>query len=63
MESVMDTHILSADTVMSNETHMYIVMPYCDGGDLCERVAEQMRFSEDESRYWFKQILKVGKIS
>jgi len=58
MESVMDTHILSADTVMSNETHMYIVMPYCDGGDLCERVAEQMRFSEDESRYWFKQILK-----
>ncbi len=60
-KNVMDTNILTADTVMSSESHLYIVMPYCDGGDLCMRVAEktQTRFSEDESRYWFKQILKV----
>ena len=58
----MDTHILNADTIMSNESDLYIVMPYCAGGDLCQRVAEkeELRFTEDESRFWFKQILKVS---
>lgn len=56
--SIMDTHILTADMVMSNESHLFIVMPYCTGGDLCMRVAEERRLSEDESRLWFKQILK-----
>jgi len=57
-KSIMDTHILTADMVMSNESHLFIVMPYCTGGDLCMRVAEQRRLSEEESRLWFKQILK-----
>ena len=57
-KSIMDTHVLTADMVMSNESHLFIVMPYCTGGDLCMRVAEKRRFSEDESRLWFKQILK-----
>lgn len=62
--SYMDTHVLTADTIMSNESHLYIVMPYCAGGDLCQRVAEkeETRFTEDESRFWFKQILKVGVV-
>ena len=28
-----ETHVLKADTVMSSESHLYIVMPYCDGGE------------------------------
>ena len=28
-----ETHVLKADTVMSNESHLYTVMPYCDGGE------------------------------
>ena len=58
--NIRDTHVLTADMVMSNKSHLFIVMPYCDGGDLCMRVAEQRRFSEDESRLWFRQILKVS---
>lgn len=57
--SIRDTHVMTPDTVMSNETHLYIVMPFCQGGDLCMRVAERDRFTEDVARFWFKQIIKV----
>jgi serine/threonine protein kinase len=49
---------------MCNNSHLYIVMPYCDGGDLCMRVAqmEHTRLTEDEARLYFKQILKVRSV-
>jgi serine/threonine protein kinase len=50
---------MTADTVMCDEDYLYIVMPFCRGGDLCQRVAEVDRFSEDDSRFWFRQILQV----
>mmetsp|Transcript_29568 Transcript_29568/g.63692 ORF Transcript_29568/g.63692 Transcript_29568/m.63692 type:complete len:463 (+) Transcript_29568:115-1503(+) len=58
--SILDTHILAADVIMSNETDAYIVMPFCAGGDLMQLVAEkeEMRLTEDGSRFWFRQILK-----
>jgi len=54
-----DTHVMTADTVMCDETYLYIVMPFCRGGDLCQMVAESERFSEEQSRFWFRQILRV----
>lgn len=58
--SITDIHVMTADTVMCDESYLYIVMPFCRGGDLCQRVAEVDKFSEDESRFWFRQILKVS---
>ena len=58
--SITDVHVMTADTVMCDESYLYIVMPFCRGGDLCQRVAEVDKFSEDESRFWFRQILKVS---
>mmetsp|Transcript_24824 Transcript_24824/g.44843 ORF Transcript_24824/g.44843 Transcript_24824/m.44843 type:complete len:428 (+) Transcript_24824:182-1465(+) len=60
MSLIKDTHVMSPDTIMSDESNLYIVMPYCREGDLFQRVAsvEECRLSEDESRFWFKQILK-----
>jgi len=48
--SALDTHVMTADVIMSNETHLLVVMPFCPGGDLCEKVAEspQMRLTETE---------------
>jgi len=56
--STHESHVMTSEIVMSNETHLYIVMPYCRGGDLCMRVAEQERFNEDEARFYFRQIVK-----
>eukprot|EP00804_Cyclotella_cryptica_P000773 CCRYP_001040-RA/>CCRYP_001040-RA protein AED:0.41 eAED:0.47 QI:0/0.33/0.25/1/0.33/0.5/4/0/303 len=53
-----ETHVITADTVMCDEDYLYAVMPFCRGGDLCQRVAESERLTEDQSRDWFRQILK-----
>ena len=89
-KSIIDVNVMTADTVMCDECYLYIVMPFCMGGDLCQRVAEVSlssennirqishtigdvptqtvfmiilhqvdRFSEEDSRFWFRQILKV----
>lgn len=57
----MDAHILTADIVMSDESYLYLVMPYCAGGDICTRVGltEHFRLSENESRTYFLQLLTV----
>jgi serine/threonine protein kinase len=59
-----ETHVLTADTVMCTNTHLYFVMPYCDGGDLFDRVAyaERTRLTENEARYYFEQILIVSLV-
>ena len=48
--SALDTHVMTADVIMSNETHLLVVMPFCPGGDLCELVAAspQERLTETE---------------
>ena len=56
-----DTHVMTADTVMCDESYLYTVMPFCRGGDLCQKVveSENERLTEDQSRFWFRQILRV----
>lgn len=62
--SIEETHVLTDITVMFNISHLYLVMPYCAGPerDLCMRVAaslmDQGPLTEDESRFYFKQMLK-----
>ncbi|OEU22219.1 ser/thr kinase [Fragilariopsis cylindrus CCMP1102] len=43
--------------LLSDERNLYSIMPYCDGGELFERLDLNERFSETEARYWMDQIL------
>ncbi|CAI0375321.1 unnamed protein product [Linum tenue] len=38
-------------------THLSIVMEYAAGGELFERICNAGRFSEDEARYFFQQLI------
>ncbi|CAN6461155.1 unnamed protein product [Victoria cruziana] len=38
-------------------THLAIVMEYAAGGELFERICSAGRFSEDEARYFFQQLI------
>eukprot|EP00536_Pseudo-nitzschia_multiseries_P014495 jgi/Psemu1/214888/e_gw1.714.28.1 len=51
------TNIMMPLDVLSDDRSLYSVMPYCDGGELFERLDLNERFSEDEARYWMDQIL------
>lgn len=52
-----DTNIMMPLDLISDERNLYSIMPYCDGGELFERLDLNERFSEDEARYWMDQVL------
>lgn len=43
--------------VIETETHFFIVIEYCSGGELFDHIVERNRLSESESRMFFRQIV------
>jgi hypothetical protein len=54
-------NIMMPMDLLSDDRHLYSVMPYCDGGELFERLDMEEKFSEGEARYWMYQILNVSE--
>jgi serine/threonine-protein kinase SRK2 len=50
-------NIIRFKEVFVTPTHLAIVMEYAAGGELFERICNAGRFSEDEGRYYFKQLI------
>ena len=55
-----NTNIMMPLDLLSDERNLYSIMPYCDGGELFERLDLNERFSENEARYWMDQVLNVS---
>jgi hypothetical protein len=54
-----DTNVMIPLDLLTDERYLYSVMPYCDGGELFERLDLNEQFTEDEARFWMIQILNV----
>jgi serine/threonine protein kinase len=52
-----DVNVLLPKDIMSDQRYLYSVMPYCNGGELFERLDMNERFTEPEARYWMDQLL------
>ena len=48
---------LPLSQVFVTSTHLGIVMEYAAGGELFDRIVKAGRFSEDEARYFFQQLI------
>jgi len=59
-QAIMETHIMMPLDLLSDDRNLYSIMPYCDGGELFERLDMNERFSEEEARYWMHQVLIVS---
>ncbi|KAL7462142.1 hypothetical protein ACHAXS_002529 [Conticribra weissflogii] len=67
MQLLGDYHpnVISISDSLQDETHLFCIYPFVSGGDLYERVLDEMRLSPtgrmDESlaRKWFRQILSA----
>ncbi|XP_011022824.1 PREDICTED: serine/threonine-protein kinase SAPK2-like isoform X2 [Populus euphratica] len=55
--SLKHPNIIRFKEVLLTPTHLAIVMEYADGGELFERICTAGRFSEDEARYFFQQLI------
>lgn len=55
--SLVHPNIIRFKEVVLTPTHLGIVMEYAAGGELFERICTAGRFSEDEARYFFQQLI------
>jgi len=51
--------LLVAVQVMETENSYYLVMEYCAGGDLLERIYSRKRLDEIETRRYVRQIVSA----
>jgi serine/threonine protein kinase len=59
MRIIRNYHVITSLDVLSCDKNMYIIMPYCDGGELLQLLNGRDRaFEEEEARKVLKQILK-----
>ena len=54
----LESHIMMPLDLLTDDRHLYSVMPYCSGGELFDVLETKNRFSEPEARFWMRQILK-----
>jgi serine/threonine protein kinase len=59
--AILETNIMMPLDLLSDDRHLYSVMPFCDGGELFERLDMNERFAEEEARYWMNQVLNVSR--
>uniref|UniRef100_A0A3Q7IQL9 Protein kinase domain-containing protein n=1 Tax=Solanum lycopersicum TaxID=4081 RepID=A0A3Q7IQL9_SOLLC len=55
--SLRHPNIIRFKEVFLTPTHLAIVMEYAAGGELFERICNAGRFSEDEARFFFQQLI------
>jgi serine/threonine protein kinase len=60
--AIMETNIMMPLDLLSDDRHLYSIMPFCTGGELFERLDLNERFTEDEARYWMHQVLNVSAL-
>lgn len=51
-------HVLGCIEALQDETHLYIIMPYCEQESLVEWIPWKRGFSEDQARQVFQQVLE-----
>jgi serine/threonine protein kinase len=54
-------HVMGVLDVLQDEEYLLMFMPFCSSGDLFSFVQQAGRFPEPMARYWFRQILEVGR--
>lgn len=57
---ILETNIMMPLDLLTDDRNLYSIMPYCNGGELFERLDMRERFTEGEARYWMVQVLNVS---
>ena len=51
-------HVIKVYQIYEDDNHYLIIMEYCEGGELFNYIVERQRLSENETAFFFYQIIK-----
>ena len=57
MQKFNHNNVILVTEIFSNRDNFYIVMEYCEGGELFHYIVKKRRLSEEESAFFFYQII------
>ena len=58
LQAMMDRGVVTSIDSLQNETSIFVVMPFCDGGDFLDfLLARKVNLTEPQLRLWFNQFL------
>ena len=60
-ERCLNNHVVTCVDVLMDKKYLYIIMPFCDGGEFFDYVYDN-QLTEQEARYWFKQLLDAVEL-
>jgi serine/threonine protein kinase len=63
MQHIVNQHVIQCWSTLENDDYLFVFMPFLESGDLFQHVNDRGHLSEDESRYWFRQLLDVSKLT
>jgi serine/threonine protein kinase len=53
------SHVMVQLNLLSDDTYLYSVMPYCDGGEMFDVIERKKRLTEPEARYCMRHLLSA----
>ncbi|XP_024886388.1 maternal embryonic leucine zipper kinase-like [Temnothorax curvispinosus] len=59
LKTLLHQHICRLYQVIETDSHYFMVMEYCSGGELFDHIVEKNRLSESDSRKFFCQIVSA----
>ncbi len=59
LTSSLTTNILLPLDLLSDDRYLYSILPFCNGGELFDRLDRREKFPEPEARFWMHQIVNV----
>lgn len=59
LKTLLHQHICRLYQVIETESHYFMVIEYCSGGELFDHIVEKNKLSETESRKFFRQIVSA----
>lgn len=59
LQTLSHQHICKLYQVIETQTHFFLAIEYCSGGELFDHIVEKNRLNESESRMFFRQILSA----
>lgn len=59
LKTLLHQHICKLYQVIETDSHYFMVIEYCSGGELFDHIVEKNRLSETDSRKFFRQIVSA----